>query len=611
VKFLFFSLLIISYQIGLSQKKELPVSLLEQLSNNEDSARANILLKLATYYLDSEKFDSAKLYAEEAIAVSQKNNLLSTYCKASRGLGRVYRFYGNQIKALQALLPALKVAKSNNLSEEAAGLLNTIGLSYIDLKDYPKAMEYQLECKLLAQRINDTILLMHTYEILAIVSESMQDYKTAKENLYAELKLMNLIQYKQLPELLKDKIVLKSNIASVFNDLKEYDSAMIILRPLYHQVKIMELLIAQRFVSIDMATTFNGLKQYDSTLIYLDRALLLMKTDSIPDIYRRIYEQQVVAYRGKKEFDKALQSQINLQSINDSLFNSEKRNAITRIQTEYETKAKDQQIASLNQGKKRQKIINGLAISAALLTLGGLLLAIRSRKLQSKLFKQQQLLAQNESQKKMINSELKALRAQMNPHFIFNVINSIQHYIIRFDVKKANEYLHKFSVLIRQNLQSSTQFTISLQEEIKSLKLYLELELLRLEEKMAYSINADESLLQQGIHIPSMIIQPYIENSIKHGISPLTDRKGQLTIDFTLTDGFLVCTIEDNGIGIKNSLAIKKENDQMLHRSMGTNITSERIRTINELNDKKIILNVFEKNEKNSNGTIVEISFPI
>lgn len=215
--------------------------------------------------------------------------------------------------------------------------------------------------------------------------------------------------------------------------------------------------------------------------------------------------------------------------------------------------------------------------------------------------------------KKVHDMEMMALRAQMNPHFIFNCLTSIQYHIIRADVRNANAYLHKFSTLIRRTLQYSTASTITLREEIKILELYLELEKLRLGDRMQYQINIASDLQQDDLVVPTMIVQPYAENAIKHGIAPLKDRQGILNITIKRTDDYIIFTVEDNGPGIYSNPPVEKITEAEDHTSMGTNITERRIDAINDIQKNKILLQIVDKQKAalGTTGTIIKISFPI
>jgi hypothetical protein len=237
-----------------------------------------------------------------------------------------------------------------------------------------------------------------------------------------------------------------------------------------------------------------------------------------------------------------------------------------------------------------------------LLTAGGFYLYSRRR--QRKRDKELQL------RKKMHDLELSALRAQMNPHFIFNCLTSIQYHVLRADAVSANVYLHKFSNLIRATLQHSSRPAITLRDEIRMLTLYLELEKLRLGHRMNYRITPSPPSGMEDVSIPSMIIQPYVENAIQHGISPLEDRTGEVSVEFSLSSHYLHCTIEDNGPGIEHTRRPQPDTD---HISLGTGITARRIRTINSIYKPQIKLEVLDKATAggSGSGTIVYLSFPL
>jgi PAS domain S-box-containing protein len=208
--------------------------------------------------------------------------------------------------------------------------------------------------------------------------------------------------------------------------------------------------------------------------------------------------------------------------------------------------------------------------------------------------------------------ELRALQMQMNPHFIFNALNSIQSYILNQDTATANLYLTKFSRLIRLFLESSRSKFIPLFEEINLLTLYIELEKLRFDNKFEFEI-LFEGRVDKNIEIPTMILQPFIENAINHGLR-YKQQKGLLSIKFYKEKNYLICTIEDDGVGRKNSEIIKDKPIEG-YKSQGLKITAERLITYNKINDANIVFSVRDRieNPKSPNdevGTIIEIRFP-
>ncbi|TCC89099.1 diguanylate cyclase [Pedobacter frigiditerrae] len=213
---------------------------------------------------------------------------------------------------------------------------------------------------------------------------------------------------------------------------------------------------------------------------------------------------------------------------------------------------------------------------------------------------QEQLLLKN----KILMLEQQALQAMMNPHFVFNVMNSIQHYINTQNTSSANKVLTGFAKLIRKNLEICTKSYINLEEEIEYLNLYLSLEKYRFGEKFIYSINVDGQIDKEETQIPSMLLQPYIENAIWHGIMP-KEEGGEVQINIDQKDeDYLWIKIIDNGVGIKNSLLAKNS----AHQSKGMNLTQERINLLNKIEAKPIQLFI----EQNGNsGTTITILVPL
>ncbi len=208
--------------------------------------------------------------------------------------------------------------------------------------------------------------------------------------------------------------------------------------------------------------------------------------------------------------------------------------------------------------------------------------------------------------------ELKALRSQMNPHFVFNSLNSIQHYIFNSKSDEAVKYLNKFAKLMRVILNNSDKPTVAIEDDLEALKLYLELEQMRFEDKFEYKIYIDENVDLDYDIMPPMLLQPYVENAILHGLSSRKE-KGLLTIGVRNEEQFIVCTITDNGIGRKKAAEIKRTMPGSKHKSLGMKITEERLRILNEISQSKHSVKITDLEDANGNslGTKVEIYVPI
>lgn len=223
--------------------------------------------------------------------------------------------------------------------------------------------------------------------------------------------------------------------------------------------------------------------------------------------------------------------------------------------------------------------------------------------------KKKHLTQQLEYKTKLMVLEQQSLNSSMNRHFIFNALNSIQYYMNKEDKVSAHKYLSRFAKLIRMNLDSSMSNVVSVAEEIERLDLYLQIELMRFEDKFQYHISVAEDIDTESIEIPPMLLQPYVENSILHGVLP-SGKNGQIDIRVEHNSKKqVVFSIQDNGIGIEESKARKKLT-KSLHVSRGTSITTQRIQLLGAMNNINISINgPFEiKNHENVVlGTRVEL----
>ncbi len=209
---------------------------------------------------------------------------------------------------------------------------------------------------------------------------------------------------------------------------------------------------------------------------------------------------------------------------------------------------------------------------------------------------------------KMLHLRQQALTAMINPHFIFNCLNSIQYFINRKDTRGGEDYLSRFATLVRQTIEDTRETVISLHHEVRRLELYLELEHLRLGNKLNYSIVIPPGL--ENVHLPNMIIQPFVENAILHGIAP-KQGAGHLFIRINeKTSGLLQIEIEDDGVGFSHD---EKRRNLYQQHSLGMAITRERLELMSRMNSQSFIVEVTEKKDASGHpaGTLVKLYIPI
>lgn len=217
-------------------------------------------------------------------------------------------------------------------------------------------------------------------------------------------------------------------------------------------------------------------------------------------------------------------------------------------------------------------------------------------------------------EKKLANVEMSALLAQMNPHFLFNSLNSIDSYIIRNESKKASEYLNNFARLMRLILQNSRTNYISLKDELEALDLYLQMEGLRFANRFGYEIKVDNVIDTHATLIPPMLIQPYVENAIWHGLMHKKNGvNGKVELRISKQDDSLLCVIEDNGIGRAKAQELRAQRTSNHKRSMGMQITKDRIEMINKLYNTNTTVQIIDLNDEegNARGTKVELVIPV
>jgi LytS/YehU family sensor histidine kinase len=297
-----------------------------------------------------------------------------------------------------------------------------------------------------------------------------------------------------------------------------------------------------------------------------------------------------------KNWDKAFFWNDSLRATESRLRNEDIRQSLEELETRYETEKKEQQIELLTTENKlkNQRINAGIALLVVLLIVILLIVYIQQIR------KKQARLKQNELQQQV-------LRAQMNPHFIFNVLGSIQNFMLQNDNRKASDYLSRFALLTRATLNNSVSETISLADEIEMLKNYIELEKMRCADKFDYSIDYDEALEVDFIQIPPMLIQPFVENSIKHGFRNL-EGKGFLSLSISDKTDWIKFVIEDNGTGIQ-----EQGSKAGTHLSMANTIFEKRRKLIQQKHNKDFKfekLNLRDTNPELS-GVRISIQIPI
>ncbi len=348
---------------------------------------------------------------------------------------------------------------------------------------------------------------------------------------------------------------------------RQFEEALKILKKAESQFKTQgaDSLANSALIESWRGLAYGALGQTDRAVKYFGKAITLAEDELDHKRLSSIYKDLAGFYAALEDYQKAYEC-LQLHSKNAELYQQEVE---TRRRTELEVKY---------EAEKQQKEAEELRLQAARL-------------------------------------QLKALRAQMNPHFLYNALNSIQNFITSNEVNHAAKYLAKFAKLMRQSLEYSDLEVISLEKEIAFLNDYLYInEKLRFEEKLSYEIEIDEELEDDIIGVPTMIVQPYVENAIEHGLR--NKQNGKIIVAFSLyNDDTILCTVEDNGIGRERARQMQLNDARYQnHRSRGTSITEQRLQLLYSSRQKRVFVETIDLKDPENGlplGTRVEIQIPI
>nr|MBK9651143.1 histidine kinase [Bacteroidota bacterium] len=295
------------------------------------------------------------------------------------------------------------------------------------------------------------------------------------------------------------------------------------------------------------------LKNYTTAISYCNDALLIAKKYNKLVNQRECYLMLSDMYNEKREFDKSLEAYKNFIQVRDSIINQEVKSEIVKKEMQYEFDKKEALLKSENDKKEliasaeiiRQRTVKNSAIVGATILLFAAFTSFAFYNRRRDALEQN---TESDFMAQVSDTEMKGLRAQMNPHFIFNSLNSIGDYISHNENKVADNYLSKFAKLMRKILENSEQKEISISDDLQALELYMQLESMRLDNKFTYEIKVDENIDIENTLIPPLLLQPFVENSIWHGIAH-KQGAGKISIEIKKDGEMISCVVEDNGIG--------------------------------------------------------------
>lgn len=567
-------------------------------------AESYVLNALGVIHRNISRYDDAIYYHQYAEEMATYSENLELKVLSLNMLGVVYRRMDQISSALDYHSQALEFAKSanpstNQLKLSIAVSLNSMGNIYLTLKQYDLALEQFNKSLIIEREINNKLGLAINYQNIGyakeaknLLNEALSDYQTSlKYNEEIDSDIGRVICYnsmgkvytKQEAYLVAEPILIKAlelalNIGDQYYIATSYTN-LGWLQSLTGKEDLAEQNLNK---AIEISSEYNLMTSKIEALQYLSQN----------NINKGNFEVALEGYKLADSLEKTINNQRNLIYVNDLIIKYEsesKTNTINALATENEL------VKSRLEKNRLSLILSLLAI--ILITV---LLII---------FNRQKQITQ---EKKILTLEQTMLKNQMNPHFIFNSLNSIKLYIINNEKENAVYYLNKFAKLIRKILVVSNEKDISLASELDTMRLYMNIENIRFSNEINFTINVDDNINTENIRVPSLILQPFLENAIWHGLSSKTDDK-KISLNVTKENkNYITIFIIDNGVGRKVSQE-RKLSKTLKRKSVGIEITKERLFNFSKRYAKMYDLKIEDLFDENNNaaGTKVILNIPI
>lgn len=528
-----------------------------------------------SYRLSEKDVKQSFQYYERVSVLSDSLNFTFGKSLAQINLGILLYNSGNFDASNVAYFKAIDYAEACGALRLKAVSLNNAGDNFRTLKDIDKCRQYTRQAIDINKKLKAWRGVAINYELLHECDLDQEQYVSAKDNLL-----------KGMPfALLSNESYILSQYYVGFGKLQAInhhpDSAVYYFKKAMIEASLENDLRNEYQVYLAQATYLKNLPAAQKVVL-LDSALNIARRTSYFQGISKAAEQLASVYDELGNKDASLIYYRVYRKAFDSLFSENNRRNIIINESEWLLKKKEienSHLHELSRLQSRQIVFkNALLIAVIIL----LILTIFIAFIVNKSFQSRKKRAEVIFKHQIAESQIQSLRAQMNPHFIFNSLNSIENFMMQNEKRKASDYLHKFALLVRRILESSRDEITTVALDMEALKLYIELEQMRFNHKFCYEENTDEELLNGYYNVPSLLIQPYVENAIVHGIAHSDKTDLKLIVSAVLEDGYIKYTIEDNGIGRWQSEKYNKLNKRQ-HKSVGLKITEDRIKLFNQV----------------------------
>ena len=531
--------------------------------------------------------------------------------------GVIDYFEGLYTDAVTNIWKALRLYEERGDSLTVASCYLNIGNCYRELDNTDKTLEYYLKAMTIYEKKGNVVGAAMAYGNLGNVYRSKGEPDTALSYFNRSLDI------NRKNNLLEEVRVDLNNIGNLYLDKGENSKAGDFFQESYD---ISVKLGSDRgviFAKSNMGIVEMKSGHHSKAIQMYNEALTLARASNYKEDVKDIYELLSLVYEQMGRPDLALDYRKKYEVLKDSLINVDYLNQVKEQELKYETEKKDKQIQILAKEKEigekeaqRQSTLNKAYIGGIVFVI--LLAGLIGYTFFQRVHSQKLVATKNEEireisfRRQLGELEMKALRAQINPHFLFNCMNSINKMILNGETENASLYLTKFSKLVRLILENAERTNVSLENELSLLESYIQLEELRFKGKIGYKISVDESLEKENTFLPSMVLQPFVENAIWHGLMhKQADEKGIININIREENDRLLCTIEDNGVGRERAQQLR-EKSVLKNKSMGMKITEERLRLLSQERLEQLIRVTDLKDAlDHALGTRVEINIPL
>jgi tetratricopeptide (TPR) repeat protein/uncharacterized membrane-anchored protein YhcB (DUF1043 family) len=573
-------------------QKHVQDSILQLLNTHleKDTIRVKLLIN-ASYNVTYNNPKKAFNLVEEALQTASQINWIKGKSLAMRQKGVVYYSISDNLNAMEAYQQALKISNPLNDKHFKASIYNNLANIYADMKLFDKALNNYNELLSIAIELKNKTDQIRALANIGIVQTETIAIDKGISNLQEALSLAK----KEENEFFIAAIL--NNLGLAYKRKKDYLKSL----NYYSQASTLAKGIDNKYIE---ASALNSLgkvnlliKNYKAAETNSIKALSISQEIDAVEWQSDAWKVLSKVNENKNNYIQALRTYKTHIKLRDSVISETKIAELS--QKEMQFKLEKQEVVS-NAEISRQKFIkNSSILGGSGFVLAAIIGFILYRRKQDVLTQTKEA----EFKIKVADTELKALRAQMNPHFIFNSLNSIGDYILKNDTHAATDYLTKFSKLMRQTLENSEKKEVLLKDDIGLLITYLDIENKRFNNSFTYNIEIDEDIDTQNTLVPPLILQPFIENSIIHGLA-LQEGKGHILIEIKKDKDMIICAVDDNGVGRQKSIGTKSIKNK---QSLGMKITKSRIEIINKLKKAKGAVTVIDK----AKGLRVEVSLPL